>query len=511
MRLGIIDLGTNSVRFDVHEIQASGQFKNLHREKLMVRLGQGVFIDGRLDDSARQRTLQAFLSFRNTARELDVERMVAFGTSALRESVDGAKFIAALRKRTGIDIRIISGEDEARLIALGILKNEKRLKGRFALVDIGGGSTEISICSGKKVLKSASFELGTARLHQVFLKNSPPKTQKPNEDPPISRLRKYIHQVMEPILEADRWPSVNRVIGSSGTVRALEKIQKKRSNSKKDKFGLSRRELKTWIREMSTMNTTQLLGIPAMEAKRVDMILAGAVLLDEIMEALGAKKVFSTEYSLRDGILEEERRSFRQTRSHRVAIHVDELYRKAKKLGANESHLKHVVHLSGLLFDRLQKLHRLRPEWRDILIAAAILHDVGEGINPAGHEQHSYYVIKSTHFSSLDEETEELIASLCLHHAGGKIEAELIPFWKDTQKRKAFLKVLALLRVADALDRGHKGLVNLIGVSIDRKTVTLKLSGSAASDLELLRLEQKRDLFEKVFSRALRAKLRRSP
>ena len=510
MRLGIIDLGTNSVRFDVHEIQASGQFQNLHREKLMVRLGQGVFIDGRLDDSARQRTLQAFLSFRNTARELDVERIVAFGTSALRESVDGAKFITSLRKRTGIDIRIISGEDEARLIALGILRNEKRLKGRFALVDIGGGSTEISICNGKKVLKSASFELGTARLHQVFLKSSPPKTPKPNEDHPIARLRKYIRQAMEPILEADHWPSVNRVIGSSGTVRALEKIEKKRSNSKKENPGLTRRELKSWIREMSTMNTTQLLGIPAMEAKRVDMILAGAVLLDEIMGTLGAKKVFSTEYSLRDGILEEERRYFKQTRSPRVAIHLEELYRKAKKLGANEAHLKHVVHLCGILFDRLKKLHRLRPEWRDILIAAAILHDVGEGINPAGHEQHSYYVIKSTHFSSLDDATEDFIAALCLYHAGGKVEPEKIPFWKDAQKRKAFLKLLAMLRVADALDRGHKGLVNLVGISFDRKTVTLRLSGTAPSDLELLRLEQKRDLFEKVFARTLRAKLRKT-
>jgi exopolyphosphatase/guanosine-5'-triphosphate,3'-diphosphate pyrophosphatase len=261
---------------------------------------------------------------------------------------------------------------------------------------------------------------------------------------------------------------------------------------------------------MSDMNTTQLLGIPAMEAKRVDMILAGAVLLDEVMGAVGAKKVISTEYSLRDGILEEERRYFKQTRSQRVAIHLEELYRKAKKLGANEAHLKHVVRLSGLLFDRLLKLHRLRPEWRDVLIAAAILHDVGEGINPAGHEQHSFYVIKSTHFSSLDDETEDFIAALCLYHAGGKIEPETIPFWKDIQKRKAFLKLLALLRVADALDRGHKGLVDLVGVSFDRKSVTLRLAGRAPSDLELLRLEQKRDLFEKVFARSLRAKLRKS-
>jgi exopolyphosphatase/guanosine-5'-triphosphate,3'-diphosphate pyrophosphatase len=510
MRLGIIDLGTNSVRFDVHEIQASGQFKNLHREKLMVRLGQGVFIDGRLDESARQRTLQAFLSFRATARELDVQRIVAFGTSALRESVDGAKFISSLRKRTGIDIRIISGEDEARLIALGILKNEPKIQGRCALVDIGGGSTEISVCNGKKVLKSASFELGTARLHQVFLKSSPPKIAKKGEDPPISKLRKYIRQVMEPVLEADDWPKVSRIIGSSGTVRALEKIQKRREGQKRAKPGFSRRELKVWIREMSLMNTTQLLGIPAMEAKRVDMILAGAILLDEIMAVIGAKKVFSTEYSLRDGILEEERRYFRQTRSPRVAIRLEELHRKAKRLGANEAHLKHVVHLSGLLFDKLKNLHRLKSEWRDVLIAAAILHDLGEGINPAGHEQHSYYIIKSTHFASLDDATEDLIAALCLYHAGGKVEPEFIPFWKDTQKRNVFLKLLSLLRVADSLDRGHKGFVDITGVSMDRKTVTLRLLGSSASDLELLRLEQKRDLFEKTFRKNLRATLRKS-
>src|SRR5579885_2624154 len=160
MRLGVIDLGTNSVRFDVHQIGSDGELTRLHREQLMIRLGQGALLSKKLDREAIGRTLDAFSRFKRVATHLKTEKIIAFGTSALREVSDRDQLIELIRRSTGISLRVITGAEEAQLIALGVLSNENLPPGRIALVDIGGGSTEISICRGRKVLHSHSFNLG---------------------------------------------------------------------------------------------------------------------------------------------------------------------------------------------------------------------------------------------------------------------------------------------------------------------------------------------------------------
>ncbi len=499
MRVGIIDLGTNSVRFDVQEIRPGKKPRRLHREKLMIRLGQGVFLEGKLDSSAVRRTIQAFVSFKKTASILKVDKILAFGTSALREASDSADLLEKIRSKAGMDVRVIQGGEEAKLIAQGILANEKGLQGRFALVDIGGGSTEISVCQGSKILQSASFPLGTARLQQIFLKTSPPKRE------PIEALRRYVRSTILSKTIAEEWPKVPKVIGSSGTVRALAKTLKKTNGSK----ATPRKELSKLVKSMSAMTTTQLLGIPGMEAKRVDMILAGAILLEEAMNSLGAKEVRATNYSLREGILDEEVRVYRQHKGSHIAFHLQDLHAKAKLLGCNEPHLRQVAKLSEHLFDALRPLHRLKPEWKLYLTAAAILHDVGESITPTNHAAHSYYVVKNADFPSMEKWESEFVAQLCLRHARGKITKSALAFTGDPARRNAFTKLLAILRVADALDRGHKARVSIYRVRMTRDSVQLILSSTSskdATDLELLRLDQKKSLFEEVFHKKLVAR-----
>ena len=178
MRLAVIDLGTNSIRFDVHEISSNRkglvQHRRLYREKTMVRLGQDLFSAGKLSTEGKRRTLEAAHSFKETMDALHVDKIVAFGTAAVRDASDGEIFLKELEEKTGIHFRMITGAEEASLIAKGILHFEKNPSGIFALVDIGGGSTEVSICKGKKILRSHSFNLGVAKLQQVFLKTQPP-------------------------------------------------------------------------------------------------------------------------------------------------------------------------------------------------------------------------------------------------------------------------------------------------------------------------------------------------
>ena len=298
MRTAIIDLGTNSVRFDIHEFRRNSQVVLLYREKIMVRLGQDVFTTGKINPEAAQRTLNAFLKFRRISQLLHANRVIAFGTSALRDAQNGRYFIQKIYQKTGIPLRVMSGKEEAKMIALGILKNEKALSERFALVDIGGGSTEISIIKKRKLEFSQSFQLGTARLQQIFLKKSPPSPRD------LKKLRVFIDQTFLKESPKRRDEKLSVILGSSGTIRAISKIFRKVYQTSI----IDIENLINLIDRMSLMTSSELLKIPGMKPERVDMILAGALLLHGCMSHLNVKKVKTTEFSLRDGILEMEKK-----------------------------------------------------------------------------------------------------------------------------------------------------------------------------------------------------------
>lgn len=303
VRLAVIDLGTNSVRFDVYEVGGGKPITRLHREKSMVRLGEGLYKDSNvLSRESIARTVRVFDEFNNWIKKWNVSHITAFGTSALRDAANSETVIQEVKKRTNIQIRIISGTEEAQLIAKGILNNETTPQGLYGLVDIGGGSTEISICHKKAVMGSHSFNLGATRIQQLFLKTIPPEKSKNGLDP-IAQLREHIRSVMNPVIEKKNWPHVEIMIGSSGTLRAIQKMIKK-ANEKIQPF--KKKSLESIVHQIEFLNRKELEKFPGMDPKRVDLILAGAVLLDEILNIFDTKKIFTTEYALRDGILESE-------------------------------------------------------------------------------------------------------------------------------------------------------------------------------------------------------------
>jgi exopolyphosphatase / guanosine-5'-triphosphate,3'-diphosphate pyrophosphatase len=495
MRLGIIDLGTNSVRFDVHQLGSNRRISRLHREKLMIRLGQGVFLNGSLNKSAIQRTLHAFLRFKRVASHLKTEKIIAFGTSALREAADRDRLIEQIRRRSGIEIRVISGDEEAKLIARGILSNEKLGKGRFALVDIGGGSTEISICRGKSIEKASSFNLGTARLQQVFLKAPKPDARH------LDELRAYIRTTIHQKMATDRWPDVGRIIGSSGTIRALGKILKRRSGS----HAIGRKDLHQLVDAMSRMTQAEILAIPGMEPKRADMILAGAILLEECMKALGASKVAPTEFSLRDGILEEERQLFQTQKTSHLAFHLPDLLAAAKKFGANEAHVEKLSLLAEDIFDAMKPLHHLKPQWKIYLSAATILKNTGEAVSLLKHEVHSHYIVKNMDFPASAKWEQDFVAALCLHQKSSKVERKKLPFKEDKARTSAFMKLLAILQVIDALDAGKHAELKFKRLALSRGSARIQYTGKKTTGLESLNVELRSSLFEKVFKKRLSA------
>lgn len=499
MRVSIIDLGTNSVRFDVYEFRGQ-EVAQLHREKLLVRLGQDVFKTGHLNSHAKKRTIKAFQSFQTTCKLLHVKRIVAFGTSALRETHDAQSLISAIHKKTGIRIQVISGEEEARLICRGILSQEKKLPSKFSLIDIGGGSTEITVFDGGKILHSFSFPLGSARLQQTFLKTNPPRSKQDVDD-----LRKHIRGVLRSRMKKENWKSTDRIIGSSGTIKAFGKIIKETSG--RDSF--TTKELTKLLRKITFMTPKELLKVPGMEAKRIDLILAGGILLQECLRALKSKNVSMTEYSMRHGVLEEEKVLHETRTQSSVGLHLKELEVKIKALFPSASrgfqHAQQTRVLCVDLFDQMKTIHKLKPSWRPLMEAACLLHDIGEIICPSRHAEHSYYFVDNMDFPSFSPEERLFVAFLCRFHQNQKLSKadlqELPAAWKTP-----FVKILSLLQVADALDRSRQSLVKRIKVRrTGRKLISFDCRKRAKGvhqiplELEELRLEMKKELFEKTY------------
>lgn len=299
-RLAIIDLGTNSVRFDIYDIFAD-EAQRLFREKRMIKLGEGLFEKGTISSKSLKRAQEAFVAFKDLMEEHDVTESVAFATSALRSAKNAEEVVARIKESSGIEVKVISGERESELISKAIFANLNLPNKRLSLVDIGGGSTEISICENGQALHNLSFDLGASRLQQNFLDHGtffPDSSGKCHE----LLLRAEVRSSLAEKSEALRQQGGKSLVGSSGTIRNLGKILKQAGRRSQP---FLRKDLAALVSEMKVMSPAQISKIPGLEPKRVDLILAGALLFEEIMYFLGAKHFYVTDLALRDGILEE--------------------------------------------------------------------------------------------------------------------------------------------------------------------------------------------------------------
>jgi len=295
MRIGVIDLGTNSIRFEIHEWVRPGVLKCFFRKKVMVRLGQDVFKTSNLQVDAMRRTEEAIVQFKKASAKLNVASIVGAATSAVRDAKNGKAFIKNLKETTGITLKVISGKEEARLILKGIRSFEPLATGLFSFVDIGGGSTEIGVAKDDQIFHLESYPLGAARFGQMI-------ESYPCDPSRLFEIRRQIRKVLGEEVGFKEWPKVDFILGASGTVKAIMKIMKAMGEGKK----IPRKELSPLVTSMSKMTLAELAKVPGMEERRLDLILPGAIVLEEVMDFLGAKRVFRTKFALREGILQEE-------------------------------------------------------------------------------------------------------------------------------------------------------------------------------------------------------------
>ncbi|MGE0762195.1 MAG: hypothetical protein AB7N80_02840 [Bdellovibrionales bacterium] len=314
VKVGVVDLGTNSVRFAIYEL-ADGKSANcLYKKKLMLRPGQGVYRTGRLKTGTIRKLSQAFNNFHKRTQREKVMLVKAVATSALREAKNSGQLIRRVKKNTGIEIRVISGTQEAHLIAKGILQFDPPRAAKAVLIDIGGGSTELSLCQNGKRQTSLSLPLGALRLQQLFLHQDTAQHVE-NRLAGVAQLRRAVQAVFRQKLRT--WParSGQLALGSSGTIRAVARLLDRQrqqhrfsrlwqtQSRAKPRLKFTRRELRLLVERMLPMSRAELLRLPGMERRRLDIILTGAILLLEILDFLEVDQVRTTNHALRDGIL----------------------------------------------------------------------------------------------------------------------------------------------------------------------------------------------------------------
>lgn len=499
-KLAAIDIGTNSIKLLVAAVEDDATLEVLSREKAMVRLGSETLLSGRLSPEAIEAGASTVEQFLTVARASGADLVRAVATCAVRESANYLEFIEAVRKRTGVTVDVISGEEEARLINLAVRSEFPASLDPLFLIDIGGGSTEFVISDGNRVLLTESLPLGVVRLASRFARSDPPSARD------LKEMKKAIRAVARRAAEAVRRTGFKTCVGSSGTIQSLSLVYEAAVRGREPSITghrpLTRTGLKQVNRLLRRTTEKEKLKIPGLDPRRRDIAAPGGLLLAWILKRTGAEAIVVGDRGLREGILLDHvaRQGQRRTLDRDVrARSVDRLLRRGN---AEVLHAAHVARLALELFDRTHSLHQLTAAEREWLQYGALLHDIGCYVGYAKHQRHSYYLITHGDLTGFSAEEVEVMASLARYHKGGGPK-ESHENWSrmDPYLRPVVEKLAALLRIADGLDRSHRQLVTSVTSSVRSRKVLFEVTARGDCEAELDAAVQKADLFERVFDR----------
>ena len=498
-----VDIGSNSVRLSIAELRR-GRLVSLHQDREVTRLGEGVFRDGNLDPQAMAQTLKVLRRFHRAVQSYAVERTRIVGTSALRDSNSASLFAEWVKTVTGWNLEIISGLEEGRLIHLGVVSNLRVPPPKMLLIDLGGGSCELTLSEKGHIKEIVTLPLGAVRLTQEFIHHDPPSK------PELKRLHDFIAQEAANASRKITRAAVRAVIATSGTAAALAGAAQSLHLTRSD--GVSLAVTEKLAKRLAKMTDRQRAAIKGINPKRAQIIVAGAAVYAHVLGACGLKGFRYSPLGLRDGILSQMAAEYDQhTRSHRQleADRQDVLMNTARRYGVDLENAEQVRKLALSIFDQTRRMHGLSKDHREWIAAAAMLYEVGTYINPVGLHRHAYYVISRSELFGFTPLQRKVIATIARFQGNSKpqLRDRLIKIL-PAQIRSDVIKCTALLRVARALNQGRLSAVESIRVLMSREEVTVTVkAGRAGADLELWAGEKERVYFREVFGRELDFKL----
>ncbi|MGH9183764.1 MAG: exopolyphosphatase [Acidimicrobiales bacterium] len=496
--LAAIDIGTNSLHLVVAQAGDGQRFQVVARDKEMARLGSGPGDMKVLEPGAIDRGIAALSRFRQVA-DISGAEVRAVATSAVREAENRGDFLERARREARIEVEVISGAEEARLIHLGVLQAVPVFDRRVLVVDIGGGSTELLVGRAGEVLEARSFKLGTIRLTDRFFRHEPVRPDQ------IEVCRRHVRAFLQPVASDFRRHGFEVVVGSSGTILNLAEMARARRGGGAARgpgdASVSSAELEAVIASLARAPTVEKrLKIDGLEPKRADIILAGAILLEGVIAELGIDSMVMSDFALREGvILDQLQRSSDATLHHLGDLRYRSVVHLADICPEERPHAEQTTRLALAIYDGCSHLHHLDHDCREYLEAAGLLANVGLFISHSRHHRHSYYIIRNAeHLTGFTDREVELIAQVARYHRKSTPKAKHEEFARLSSGDQGRVRALAgILRVAVALDRTRAGVVRSLTCRRSGARLALHLdTGGRDASLEIYTAEGRKDLLE---------------
>ena len=478
-----IDVGTNSTHMLVASVDvALGTFSIDLAEKSNTRLGERDPETGELTPEAMTRGLESLRRFRELALSHQVEQVVVAATSAVREAPNGRDFLQTIKDELDLDVDLVSGPEEARLIYLGVLSGMPFGDRPHLVLDIGGGSTELILADGRDARALTSTRVGAVRLQRDFVKDDPIPPQR------RSFLQAFIQGSLEPAVDKvhrrikpGETPVLVATSGTAMAIGALAASEDDRPPLKLHGYKVSRQRLNRVVDRLAVMTPVQRRGLAAINDRRAEIIVPGSLILQTTMQMLGVDELVLSERALREGLivdwmlrhgLLEDRFSFQSSIRQRTVVH------QVQRFAVNQARAERVASHALTLYDSTHKtLHRDDGSGRDLLWAAAMLHACGQHINLSAYHKHSWYLIRHGELLGYSESEHLMIAAIARYHRRS-LPKKRHESWQALQtrdNRRTVSEMALLLRLAAALDRRPDPVVQTLKAAVKGSDLILEL------------------------------------
>lgn len=509
-----VDIGSNSCRLKIASVQMH-RLKTLHEDREVTRLGESVFQTGVISPEAMAATIRALKRFHKAVQLHVVDKVRVVATSAMRDARNAAAFTEWVKATTGWNVEVISGLEEGRLIHLGVVTHEVGARGKCLLIDLGGGSCEVTVSDGGRLKTMITMPLGAVRLQEEFLRSDPPA----KED--VARLKQFIDRELRRAEKKLGTPRVGLVIATSGTAAALAEASGHIRKGRAAKKTLAKKRLErvgaltadtTDVRKLADrlakMSNAQREAVPGIGPRRSEIIVGGSLVYANLLERLGLKGFRYSPLGLRDGMLAQMlaevdlRTSVHQKiENERWAGVLEVCKRYNIEQRSVEPVRQHVVEL----FDALARVHELPEEYRLWLEAAAMMQDVGKFMNHQGHYRHTQYIIANSEIFGFSPEQRLIVSALARYMGKSRPEPMDRPMrWIPVDEHAHVTRAVVLLRLAVALNQDRASAVLQMRTHVYPKRVLLELvPGRGGAELEAWSLRKEASYFREVFRREL--------
>jgi len=497
-------VGSNSLHMVVAQADPDGGLTTLWRMKEMVGLGRISFPSRRLTLEAMERAIATLRRFGQAARARGAEKVLAVATSAVREAENGGDFLRRARRELGMQVKVVSAKDEARLIYLGVRHAVELGSKPHFILDVGGGSVEFIVGDNAKPLLLESRKLGAARMTAQFVNSDPISPAD------LKALSAHYDKELGPVCESILALKPVAALGTSGTLENLAAMCA--ALDRKDVVsGIEREALSRLLTKLIESRTKDRATMQGLDDQRKDQIIAGALLVSELMRRLNLAEIRLCKSALREGILMEY--LSRHLPDLRIRREVPDPRRRsvldlARRCDWHQAHAEQVAKLCLELFDGTRSLHGLGNQDRELIEYGAMLHDIGWHIARERHHKHGKYLIENGNLRGFGREEVSVIANLARYHRKAMPKMSHGSYAKLSPHGRKVVRVgAALLRVADGLDRSHSAVITGLTCRVDKKRVEVTLKPRGDAELELWGARSKRGMFAKDLKRALKLKV----